>query len=169
MPERKKYDSKARRVCAKGASKLRLKSSTDAERSEGAAEILFCRNYRPRAGGLFLTKQGRPRKPTAKKATKRKAAKNGRNGLNAREAYDAGRDEGYNAAVYGEFEPGASRDDMMSEAYEIESNARQYAGHPTYEIESDAAWDAYERGVGVGIKKGLAERFPTPRKTKRAR
>lgn len=77
MPVAKKYDSRVRRVCAKGASKLRLKSSTDAERSEGAAEILFCRGYRPRAGGLYLSKQGRPRKPTAKKPSKRRSVKNG--------------------------------------------------------------------------------------------
>lgn len=77
MPVAEKYDSRVRRGCAKGASKLRLKSSTDAERSEGAAKILFCRGYRPRAGGLYLTKQGRPRKPTAKKAGKRRSVKNG--------------------------------------------------------------------------------------------
>lgn len=165
MPTAAKRQRSIARKCSAGGAKLRLKGLSKRARSEGGSELVRCRSSRPVAGGLYKGKKPAKKKP----APKRKSVKNGRNGLNAKEAYDAGRDEGYNAAVYGEFEPGATRDDMASEAFEIESNARQYAGHPTYEIESDAAWEAYDRGVGVGIKKGLAERFGKPRKTKHAR
>lgn len=87
--------------------------------------------------------------------------------MNAREAYEAGKDQGYSAVIYGEFPKGMDREEIASEAWEIEENARQYADHPTYDIHSDAAWEAYDRGVNVGIKQGIAARFGAKRKARK--
>lgn len=105
--------------------------------------------------------------PTHKESDVAQRKMNGRNGLNAREAYEAGKEQGYQAVVYGEFEKDMDRDDIRSEAFEIEGNARQYADHPSYEIHSDAAWESYDRGVNVGITQGLRKRFPAVRKPRK--
>lgn len=87
--------------------------------------------------------------------------------MNARDAYNAGKDQGYSAVIYGEFPEGMDREEIASEAWEIEQNARQYADHPSYDIRSDAAWEAYDRGVGVGIKQGISARFGAKRPTRK--
>ena len=46
----------------------------------------------------------------------------------------------------------------VGEASESESNARQYAGHPTYDITGDAAFTAYENGVTKGMDRALKAR-----------
>ena len=86
--------------------------------------------------------------------------------MNAREAYAAGKHQGFSAVIYGEYGPDMDRDEIMSEAFEVESNSRQYADHPSYDIRSDAAWEAYGRGVSVGIKQGYASRFGKKRAKK---
>ena len=86
--------------------------------------------------------------------------------MNAREAYAAGTHQGFSAVIYGEFEKGMNRDEIEGEAFEAEANSRQFADHPSYEIKTDAAWEAYDRGVSVGIKQGYAARFGKKRAKK---
>lgn len=86
--------------------------------------------------------------------------------MNAKQAYEAGKHQGFSAVIYGEYGPDMDRDEIMGEAYEVEQNSRQYADHPSYDIRSDAAWEAYDRGVSVGIKQGYASRFGKKRAKK---
>lgn len=71
-----------------------------------------------------------------------------RPGTKARAAFDAGCWEGYEAYQNVDVQDDEDRAEAAAEA---ESNARQYADHPTYELRSDAEWEAYEDGVSAGI------------------
>jgi hypothetical protein len=69
-------------------------------------------------------------------------------------------------------------DVLTNAAWESEQNARQYAGHPTYEItrvfgdhdrdewDLEEAYEHYEEGVGKGIERGIAKRLGSRNKWK---
>lgn len=50
-------------------------------------------------------------------------------------------------------------DELMTEAYLSEENARQYAGHPTYDLKGNMAWEAYQKGVDDGVADAVYELF----------
>ena len=94
--------------------------------------------------------------------------------MSKEDAYDLGADQGYSIAIDADFPAGFSRDEMLTEVYEIEENGRQFAGHATESIEeaareSEDEWlgeelfEAYEEGIAKGAKKGLRERFGKPK------
>ena len=77
--------------------------------------------------------------------------------VGVKEAYSLGREAGYSAAV--DMEEKGSGETWEEAAYESEDNARQYAGHYSEDLRTDAEWDAYERGVVKGITKGIKARL----------
>lgn len=85
--------------------------------------------------------------------------------MTKKEAYEAGRDIGYEIAMDADFDDDMTFDEMESEAYEIEENARQFSPWEflAHDINSsrypDELWEEYDRGVSVGVRKGLRKRF----------
>lgn len=92
--------------------------------------------------------------------------------MNQKEAKEYGRDQGYNAGLYGteDIDPNdySTKEDyedaLMEEAFESEIHSRQFSPweHIAKEINSakpdwrvDGLWDAYEEGVELGIKEAI--------------
>jgi len=90
--------------------------------------------------------------------------------MNSKEAYELGRDAGYSAGMNCDFDVDLDVDGetpeecFVSAAYESEENARQYSPFEfhAHDMNSarnpDACWEAYDKGVGVGIRKAWRER-----------
>jgi hypothetical protein len=84
--------------------------------------------------------------------------------MTKQEAWQEGFDVGYESGIYGEFEPGVSEDEFISECYEIEDNKRQYSPFEFTASEinkgrnPEGQWEAYDEGVRRGILKAWAER-----------
>ncbi len=80
--------------------------------------------------------------------------------MNTKEAYSLGVDSGLETARFGDFSENALRDhdEFLTEADEIVHNKRQFADSPTYEFarepNSEALFDAFDRGETVGLNKG---------------
>lgn len=83
--------------------------------------------------------------------------------MTMKEAYSLGVDAGYSAAIYTERGPSETWEEA---AYESEINARQYAGHFSEDLRTESQWDAYERGVTAGIRRGLKARGVKEEETK---
>lgn len=85
--------------------------------------------------------------------------------MNKKSAYAEGKKAGYNIAAYAEFDEGMDYDEMLESAFEAEEIARQFTPFEflAHDInasrEPDGLWEEYERGVSVGIEKGLKQRF----------
>jgi hypothetical protein len=102
--------------------------------------------------------------------------------MNQQDAYDQGKANGYSSASYLDDDAIRLTSDEMgygdpdfldkpeleevaeSAAWEGEQNARQYAGFSYFAMEinqsgdrAEGLWEKYEEGVGVGIRKGVAE------------
>jgi hypothetical protein len=84
--------------------------------------------------------------------------------MNSKDAYKLGVASGLEAADYGDFTPEelADRDRFLEACAEICDNKRQFAGHPGYDFNrepnTEALWDAFERGEAVGIRRGWRQR-----------
>lgn len=99
--------------------------------------------------------------------------------MNQKEAREHGRDAGLAAAKYTEASPEDKREAgcdcadgqechecLTRAAFESESNARQYSPWEflAHDINSsgdrsEGLWEAYDKGVEVGIRKGVRERL----------
>jgi hypothetical protein len=101
--------------------------------------------------------------------------------MNQKEAYDAGRNAGYNAAIYqdpaesletaameGTYLGTPDKDDLLGAieylAFDGEQNARQYAefSYVAGDINNsgdraEGLWEKYDEGVSVGITKGARQ------------
>ena len=84
--------------------------------------------------------------------------------MNQRQAYRLGVTSALEAAEYGDFTPAElqDKDAFFSACFEICENKRQYAGHPGYDFNgqknSEALWDAFDKGETVGVRKGWQKR-----------
>lgn len=98
--------------------------------------------------------------------------------MTKREAYEEGREQGHSAALYTKIgdsdrreagcdhASGECRECLTSAAFESEQNARQsspweFLAHDINDDEdhSEGLWDAYDKGVAVGVKRGVRERL----------
>ena len=86
--------------------------------------------------------------------------------MNQREAYDHGVDRGYEAGTDGEFtdEMLSDVDAFQDEAFEIENHSRCFSPFEFFANDindcgdrADGLWEAYDNGVGVGIRKAWKE------------
>lgn len=84
--------------------------------------------------------------------------------MNKREAYELGRECAAEADEYGDYttEELANADTFGQAMYEVLENARQYAGHPTYDIagkrNADSLYEAFEQGESDGIAEAIERR-----------
>lgn len=74
------------------------------------------------------------------------------------DAYLIGFDAGYNL-VKDMWQSGVSDDldEVVAEAYEVESNSRQFESHPFYDFRVERQFDDYEEGLSAGIEEFVME------------
>lgn len=93
--------------------------------------------------------------------------------MKKKEAFRYGRERGYEAALCCELTEhqldtmniAEFRSVLRSEAYEAEDNSRQFAGFEFFAHEvndenegrSEGLWEAFDRGVAVGVERGVRE------------
>ena len=93
--------------------------------------------------------------------------------MNKQDARKLGRDSAFELATMGDFDAEElSNFEKFSDAsYEIQQNARQFAGDPTYDLasepNSESLFDAYDEGEEIGIKEAWRARQQAKREARR--
>ena len=77
--------------------------------------------------------------------------------LTLREARQMGIDAALGAADWVDWEDWSDEDDFITLVYDAEEHGRQFADHPTYELQRardvDRAWEEYEAGIDIGARR----------------
>lgn len=79
--------------------------------------------------------------------------------MNQKDAYKQGIADAMEHGRYGDFSSHeiSDLDAFVTAIFEIDDNSRQYAGHVSYDFarepNSEALFDAYERGLAVGARR----------------
>ena len=85
--------------------------------------------------------------------------------MNTKQAYEEGQYKGKDICSNIDTLLGSmGEDNFISEAYDILENHKQFSGDITYELKSDAQWEAFEKGFEIQVKKEVKARYGKGRK-----